>query len=69
MELEPGGDQMVTLSVDPRTLATWDTAAREWRIARGAYRVMVGTHSRDVKETETVHLPERRLPAGWRPGS
>ncbi|GGK39629.1 glycosyl hydrolase [Deinococcus malanensis] len=69
VELEPGGDQMVTLSVDPRTLATWDTAAREWRIARGAYRVMVGTHSRDVKETETVHLPERRLPAGWRPGS
>ena len=28
---------------------------------------MLGESSRDIEETVTVTLPERRLPAGWRP--
>lgn len=67
VELEPGGEQVVTVAVVPRVLAVWDTPRREWRIAGGEYRVMPGASSRDIDETETVRLPERRLPAGWRP--
>jgi beta-glucosidase len=69
VELAPGGEQSVTVRVDPRLLATWDNARREWRVAGGDYRVIVGAHSRDSNETETVRLPERRLPVGWRSGS
>jgi len=67
VELEPGGDQLVTVPIDPRTIATWDRASNQWVVAAGEYRVMVGESSRDIEETETIRLPERRLGAGWRP--
>lgn len=67
VDLAPGAETIVTLTVDPRLLATWDKAAHGWHVAAGEYRVMLGASSRDIKETVTVRLPERRLPAGWRP--
>lgn len=67
VDLAPGAETVVKLVVDPRLLATWDQAAHGWRIAAGEYRVMLGASSRDIKETVTVRLPERVLPAGWRP--
>jgi beta-glucosidase len=67
VELAPGADTVVTLTVDPRLLATWDQAKRGWRIAGGGYRVLLGASSRDIKETTDVALPEQFLPATWRP--
>jgi beta-glucosidase len=67
VELAPGTDATVTLTLDPRLLATFDSASREWRIAPGEYRIMLGESSRDIEDTATISLPERRLPAGWRP--
>ena len=67
VELEPDAETIVTLTLDPRLLAVFDSASREWRIAAGEYRVMLGESSRDIEETVTVTLPERRLPAVWRP--
>jgi beta-glucosidase len=67
VELQPGAETEVSLKVDPRLLAVWDKAAHGWRIAAGEYRVMLGASSRDIKETVTVRVSERSLPAGWRP--
>jgi beta-glucosidase len=67
VDLAPGADVLVSLTLDPRLLAVWDTANGGWRIAAGQYRVMLGASSRDIKETVTVGLAERRLPADWRP--
>jgi beta-glucosidase len=67
VELAPGTDTIVTLKVDPRLLATWDEASRQWRIAAGEYRVMLGRSSRDIRETVSVRIGERSLPASWRP--
>ncbi|HEY0044137.1 MAG TPA: glycoside hydrolase family 3 C-terminal domain-containing protein [Allosphingosinicella sp.] len=67
--LEPGAEQMVTVKVDPRVLATWDEAGHQWRVAGGAYRVMLGTSSRDIRETVTVNVPARTLPVNWRPAA
>ena len=67
VDLAPGAETTVTLAVDPRLLAVWDTRARGWRIAPGEYRVTLGASSREIKHTATVRLPERRLPASWRP--
>ena len=69
LDLAPGEDRTATLEVDPRLLATWDAAARGWHIAAGEYRVMLGASASDIKETITVRLPERRLPASWRPAA
>jgi beta-glucosidase len=57
----------VAVSVDPRLLATWDETKREWRIAGGTYKVMLGASARDIKQTVTVKVPTRTLPAGWHP--
>ncbi|HKN28058.1 MAG TPA: glycoside hydrolase family 3 C-terminal domain-containing protein [Roseiarcus sp.] len=42
IDLAPGEEREATISVDPRLLATFDEAARRWRIAAGAYRMTAG---------------------------
>ena len=64
--LAPGTRKAVTLTVDPRLLATWDEAHHRWHIAGGAYKVMLADSARDIRQTVTVTLPERTLPATWR---
>lgn len=66
-QLAPGAVRDVEVAIDPRLLATWDEAAREWRIAAGSYRVMLGASSRDIRRSVTVAVPARTMPAGWRP--
>ena len=65
--LAPGASRTVTVTIDPRLLATWDDAAHLWRIAPGAYQVMLGASSRDIKQTVTVQVAAHTLPVGWRP--
>jgi beta-glucosidase len=64
--LTPGASRSVSLTVDPRLLATWDEAGHQWRIAGGTYRVMLGDSAADIKQTVTVTLPARTMPATWR---
>lgn len=42
VELQPGESRTVTVSADPRLLASWDTAASGWRRAGGEYQVYIG---------------------------
>ena len=65
--LAPGASRTVTVTVDPRLLATWDDSAHSWRIAPGAYDVMLAASSRDIKQTVTVQVAARTLPVGWSP--
>ena len=65
VRLAPGARQRVTVTVDPRLLAMFRNG--QWNVAPGAYRGRLGASSRDLRETVTVRLPARRLPAGWRP--
>jgi beta-glucosidase len=67
VDLAPGAGSAVELDVDPRLLAVFDGAAGGWRIAGGRYTIALGASSRDLKENVTIALPERRLPATWRP--
>lgn len=65
VDLAPGASTAVTLTIDPRLLATF--SGGQWRIAGGSYRVMLGASSRDISDTVTVRLPTRTLPASWHP--
>ncbi|MBV8686549.1 MAG: glycoside hydrolase family 3 C-terminal domain-containing protein [Alphaproteobacteria bacterium] len=65
LDLAPGASANVALTLDPRLLATF--SGNQWRIAGGSYKLLLGASSRDIKDTVTVRLPARVLPASWRP--
>ncbi len=67
LDLAPGATRTASVTVDPRLLATWDSAGNRWTIAGGTYRLSLGASSRDLGESVEVTLPARTLPAGWRP--
>jgi beta-glucosidase len=68
VDLAPGASRNVSVTIDPRLLATFDNAARQWRIAPGGYQILVGTSSQDIRQTTTVSLAALTLPSSWRPG-
>ena len=61
VDLKPGGSARVTVSLDPRLLATWSDTARGWRIGAGSYEIMVGASAQDIKATASVTLQARTL--------
>jgi beta-glucosidase len=40
--LKPGESRQVTVTADPRLLASWDESGHGWRVAAGGYRLFVG---------------------------
>jgi beta-glucosidase len=67
VDLKPGASQKVTLSVDPRLLATWDQASQSWKIAGGTYQVMLAASAREVVATVPVKVKAATVAVGWRP--
>ena len=68
IDLAPGEAKTVTVSVDPRLLATFNADSHRWEIAAGDYKVMLAHSARDIDQSVTVHVDARTLPAGWHPG-
>ena len=66
LDLKPGETKSASVTVDPRLLATFSSAAKGWTIAAGEYEVMLGASSRDLKTTTTVKLNQEHLPANAR---
>lgn len=66
VELAPGESRGIRVAIDPRLLAMWDEAGHHWRIAAGAYRLILGASSRDIRQIVTVMVSARTLPATWR---
>jgi len=64
--LKAGESQTVSLTVDPRLLATWDSKAHGWKIKGGEYKVMAGNSAEDIVATATVHVAEATLGASGR---
>jgi beta-glucosidase len=64
VELAPGATTRVTLTVDPRLLATWDDKAHGWSVAAGSYTIALGASSRDTAAKADVMVAARSLPVG-----
>ncbi|MFY8208597.1 MAG: glycoside hydrolase family 3 C-terminal domain-containing protein, partial [Caulobacter sp.] len=62
VSLAPGASQRVTVTVDPRLLAVWDSKAHGWSIAAGQYDIALGASSRAIASTAQVTLAARSLP-------
>ena len=62
IELAPGETRRVEIAVDPRMLATFDEAARKWRIAPGAYELSAGFDAERREVAARVRLDGDELP-------
>jgi beta-glucosidase len=67
VELAKGASADVELRIDPRLLAVFSEAGGGWRIARGEYKVLLGSSAAHIQQEVSVKLDERRLPATYRP--
>ncbi|WP_165189169.1 beta-glucosidase [Caulobacter soli] len=65
VDLAPGATTKVSVTVDPRLLATFDSKAKTWIIAPGAYEVSLGASSRDLGAKADVTLAAKTLPVSY----
>jgi beta-glucosidase len=62
IDLKPGEASRVTVSIDPRLLATFEENARRWRIQPGPYRLTAGFDSQQRNLTASFELQSATLP-------
>ena len=65
VSLAPGGSAVLSLTVDPRLLSTFDAAGASWRIAPGTYDVWLGDSAADTGLSVEVSLSAWRHAARW----
>jgi len=54
--LQPGETKQVTLSLDPRSFAFFDTQSSEWHANAGRYKVLLGESSEAIRQETTIEL-------------
>ena len=62
LDLKPGEQRPVTVSIDPRLLATFDESASKWRIQPGAYQLTAGFDSEQRPLVTNFELQSASLP-------
>jgi beta-glucosidase len=62
VDLKPGESRQVSVSIDPRLLATFDEASRRWRIRPGVYRLTTGFDSEQRGRAASFELQSATLP-------
>ena len=60
--LKAGEERQVTISIDPRLLATFDESARRWRILPGDYQLTAGFDSQERPLAAIFKLQSASLP-------
>lgn len=63
--LASGASRTVSITVDPRLLATFDAAQQRWTRAAGLYTVWLGDSSADLSSHTTLELPAWQHSARW----
>jgi len=51
--LPPGASQVLTLTLSPRDLASFDAASSSWKVEAGTYTVKIGASSADLRQSAT----------------
>ena len=54
--LEPGEEQTVTVELDKRAFAYYNTCISDWYVESGAFDILVGASSRDIRLVSTVKV-------------
>ncbi|MCK9169388.1 MAG: glycoside hydrolase family 3 C-terminal domain-containing protein [Treponema sp.] len=61
--LEPGETKELTLTLDKRSFAWYNTGIHDWYAATGDYEILIGSSSRDIRLTGTIHVTSTSKPA------
>ncbi len=69
LRLASGESQRITIRLDRRAFAFFDVAGHAWQVEPGAYDVLVGTSSRDIRLQSTVTLSSRFSGGAVAPGA
>jgi len=62
LELPPQAASSVTVTIDPRLLASWNVAAHRWQISPGTYQFALGHSASELGPTMEARLGEQVLP-------
>jgi beta-glucosidase len=57
LELQPGEETTVSIDLDRRAFAFYDTGCREWVVEAGDFEILVGASSRDIRLSAPLSLP------------
>ena len=60
--LQPGESQVLTMKVDNYSLASFNELTSAWEAAEGAYRILFGASSADIRATASYQL---KKPLSW----
>jgi beta-glucosidase len=52
--LQPGEETLVTILLNPRAFAFYDTVLKDWTVESGDFEILVGASSRDIRLAATV---------------
>ncbi|MFT3895420.1 MAG: glycoside hydrolase family 3 C-terminal domain-containing protein [Anaerolineales bacterium] len=56
VELQPGEEKDVTLTLGRRAFAFYDVACKDWIVESGEFEILVGASSRDIRLSTTVRV-------------
>jgi beta-glucosidase len=61
VQLKPGASSTATIEIDPRLLAVYDVASKQWIIAEGNYEIRLSSNARSIISRTKVHLQRLSL--------
>ena len=56
IHLDPGEEKKVSVELDDRAFAFWNTATEDWCVESGEYKILVGASSRDIRLEAVVKM-------------
>lgn len=56
VHLEPGEEKKLSVELDDRAFAFWNTATNDWCVESGEYNILVGASSRDIRLEAVVKM-------------
>ena len=60
-KLAPGETKTVTMKLDKRSFAWYNTQLQNWYAASGKYEILIGASSRDIRLSETIELSSSQV--------
>ena len=61
VQLTSGETKTVTMKLDKRSFAWYNTELHDWYAASGKYEILVGASSRDIRLSETIKLSSSQV--------
>ena len=61
VQLVPGETKTVTMELDKRSFAWYNTELHDWYAASGKYEILIGASSRDIRLSETIELSSSQV--------